>query len=73
MQSSLAAALSRRSRVVLDDENEMSDSDEDWSDEDEDWDDDEGSSGVVHSKISAGNSIMYYECLMNRESIWVFR
>ena len=58
LQSSLAAALSRRSTLVLDDDEDMS-----YSDEDDDWDDDDdegSSSGIVHSKnIHIPGSIYY--------------
>ena len=49
LQNSLAAALSKRSALVLDDDDDMSDSDEedDW---DDDYDNEVSSSGIVHSK-----------------------
>ena len=60
LQSSLAAALSKRSTLVLDDDEDMSDSDED---DDCDDDDDEGSSsGIVHSNnIHIPGSVYYVQ------------
>ena len=58
LQSSLAAALSKRSALVLDDDEDMS-----YSDEDDDWDDDddnEVSYDRVHSKNIYLDVSVYY-------------